>query len=69
MSYQDLKVGDEVIRLLGGCLEVRLVVTEVTDTEIRCGDWSFCRKTGAEIDEDLQWGPKYGRTGSYLRVP
>lgn len=24
------------------------------------------RTTGAEIDDDMHWGPKYGRTGTYL---
>jgi hypothetical protein len=28
--------------------------------------WTFDRKTGAEVDRGLCWGPQYGRTGSQL---
>jgi hypothetical protein len=45
---------------------LKLRITEVTDTSIICGSWTFDRYTGAEIDEDLGWGPSFGRTGSYL---
>ena len=30
--------------------------------------WTFCRKTGAEIDEELGWGPEFGVTGSFLKL-
>ncbi len=63
-----LKVGDKVMRMLGGPKGVphELWVTSITDTEIYCGAWTFDRATGVEIDEDLGWGPKHGVTGSYL---
>ena len=41
-----------------------LKVTKVDDTLIHCGDWTFDRDTGAEIDEYLGW-TKY-QTGTYL---
>lgn len=28
--------------------------------------WVFCRKTGAEIDEELGWGPQFGASGSFI---
>lgn len=28
--------------------------------------WVFCRKTGAEIDDELRWGPQFGATGSFI---
>ena len=30
------------------------------------GGWTFDRATGAEEDEDLKWGVKYGATGSFI---
>lgn len=30
--------------------------------------WKFCRKTGVEIDEELGWGPQFGRSGSFLKI-
>jgi len=66
--FRHLKVGDKVTRLLGGAdgVKMGLKVTEVTETTIVCGAWTFDTKTGAEIDDDLQWGPRYGGTGSFL---
>lgn len=65
-----IKVGDTVTRFLGGA-EMTLNVTEVTDDRIKCGGWEFDKATGAEIDEDLGWGPppKYAYTGSFIKVP
>jgi hypothetical protein len=71
----EIKVGDTVIRWLAGTIPMELKVTEVTDTEILCGKrgdgWMFDKKTGAEIDEELGWGPppKFSHTGSFIRVP
>lgn len=62
-----MKVGDTVTRMLAGSLPMELKITELTDTLIVCGPWTFDRKTGAEIDEDLDWGPPPKRTGSYLK--
>lgn len=60
----EAQVGDKVTRMLCGSLPIELTVTEVTDKYIRCGDWTFDRRTGAEIDDVLEWEP--GNTGSYL---
>ena len=62
-----LKVGDFVTRLLAGELPQDLLVTAVDDKFIHCGPWKFCRETGAEVDEDLDWGPPPLMTGSYLK--
>jgi hypothetical protein len=73
----NIKPGDVVTRLVGELAEMQLVVVRVNEEEIHCGVpgtdglsegnyWSFCRRTGAEIDDFLQWGPRYGRTGSQL---
>jgi hypothetical protein len=59
-----LKVGDPVHRFLGP-IPMPLQVSRVTETRIHCGPWEFDRATGAEIDEDLGWGPAL--TGSYIR--
>ena len=59
-----VKAGDLVTRNLCG-IRQRLVVEEVTDTLIKCGGgWDFDRIAGAEVDEDLGWGPN--GTGSFL---
>lgn len=73
-DFSDVKVGDEVTRLLAGELPNRLKVKAVTETLIECEvpgfpsapGWTFDRKTGIEEDDELGWGVKYGRTGSYL---
>ena len=63
-----VKVGDEVERYMGGeNLLMKLKVTALTEKTIVCGSWTFDKKTGAEIDEDLDWGP--GGTGSIIRRP
>lgn len=65
--FSHIKVGDTIQRNLAGVHIHSIVVTEVTDTKIIAGlGWEFCRKTGAEIDEDLGWGPAHGVTGSFL---
>lgn len=65
----NIKVGDFVIRMLAGTIPMSLKVTELTDQIITCGDWTFDRVTGAEIDEDLDWGPPPKMTGSFLITP
>lgn len=60
-----VQVGDTVVRMLAGSLPMQLVVTEVTPERIKCGDWEFSRRNGAEIDDFLGWNES--RTGSYLR--
>ena len=53
-------------RMLAGTTPIKLEVTEVTPELITCGWWTFDPKTGAEIDDDLGWGPPPKRTGSYI---
>lgn len=65
--FKHVKVEDVVTRVFCG-MEQQWKVTSVTDELIVIGlGWSFDRETGVEEDEDLQWGVKYGRTGSYLK--
>jgi hypothetical protein len=59
-----LRPGDPVHRWLGP-VPMLLEVTRVTSDRIICGAWEFDRKTGAEIDEELGWGPD--GTGSWIR--
>lgn len=62
----NVKAGDTVLRNLAG-IPMKLRVTVVTAELIVCGPWTFDRATGIEIDDELDWGPKYGRSGSYIR--
>ena len=72
-----MKIGDKLTRLLAGIVPMEVIVGEITETEFKVssGDgiipvehgWTFDRKTGAEIDHDLHWGPMYGITGSYIK--
>lgn len=66
MTFHHIKRGDMVVRILGGVLPMPMQVTDVDDTLIHCGPWTFDRETGAEVDHDLGWGPMYGVTGTYL---
>lgn len=61
-----IKPGQQVTRVVGR-VETELLVTHVTRDTIECGSWTFDRWTGAEIDEDLDWGPPPKKTGSYLK--
>lgn len=61
-----MKIGDTVVRVLAGSCVMALQITDLTDDLIHCGDWTFCRKTLLEVDDVLEWGPSYGRSGSYL---
>lgn len=68
MNLQEVKVGDVVVRKISSDeVLMQLKVTHVTEDKVVCGAWEFDRETGVEIDEDLHWGPKYGRTGSYIQ--
>lgn len=53
--FTNIKVGDKVIRYLGGKdgIKIPLTVTQVTDTAITCGLWEFDKDTGGELDKDL----------------
>ena len=78
MSFKHLKVGDKVVRMLAGTLPMELVIIKVKGNLLYCDSepsiitdghyWTFDRESGAEVDDDLGWGPKYGITGSYLRA-
>lgn len=57
-KFDSVKVGDTVVRVLANIVKMPLVVSEVTDTQIICGHWTFDKATGAEIDEYLGWGPE-----------
>ena len=67
VSTMDIKVGDRVGRQMGNDGPIMwLTVTDVDEKIIHCNLWTFDRETGAEIDEELQWGPEHGRTGSFI---
>lgn len=77
MSFNHLKPGDRVVRCMGG-LDMQMVVREIKSGLIVCdavqadgsvflGGWTFDPATGAEEDPDLEWGVKYGATGSFLK--
>lgn len=66
-GFRDVKVGDVVTRLLAGKIPMRFKVSDVDENFIYCGGpegWKFDRDTGAEVDEELNWGNS--GTGSYL---
>jgi hypothetical protein len=53
--------GDIVTRILGGVVEMELVVNKVEGNLIHCGatdapvdGWTFSRRTGFEVDEELE---------------
>lgn len=66
----ELKPGDKVVRRVGeGTVMMDgLVVSAITEDKIICSFWEFCRRTGAEIDEELGWGPPPKATGTYITV-
>ena len=61
-----LSVGDTVTRMLAGTIPIKLKVTQITPEKIVCDLWEFDPATGAEIDDDLGWGPPPLITGSYI---
>ena len=62
-----LKIGDTVTRVLCG-LRIKLKITAIDETTITCGAWKFDKATGAEIDEELGWGPPPLTIGSYITL-
>lgn len=66
--FPEVKPGQIVTRMLAGVVPKRLKVTSVDGEFIHCGWWKFDRRTGAEVDEELGWGPRpeYRATGSFL---
>jgi hypothetical protein len=74
-KFGNVKVGDTVYRWLAGELLLPLNATAVTADLIICGGtdkdhggWSFDVVTGAEIDEELDWGPPPKSTGSFITL-
>ena len=65
-GFEKLRVGDVAVRMLAGTLPMKLQVSDITDQLITCSAWQFDKATGAEIDEELGWGPPPLMTGSYL---
>lgn len=70
------EVGMLVHRILGGVVEMPMIIKTVDETSFTVvpqekpdfeDHWTFDIATGAEIDEDLKWGPKYGITGSIIK--
>jgi len=53
MSFEHVKVGGKVTRMLVGELPIRLEVTKISDKYIHCGPWKFDRVTGLEIDDEI----------------
>jgi len=53
MSFEHVKVGDIVTRMLAGVVPMELKVSDITEERIICGAWEFNRITGHEIDEDI----------------
>lgn len=68
MAYDKEKVvvGATVIRMLAGKVPHKLTVDSIEDGVVICHWWIFDLETGAEIDEDLDWGPPPKFTGSFL---
>ena len=64
----NVKIGDTVTRWLGGTVPMTLRVTGISHAAIECGPYTFNRATGAEMDEDLDWGPPPKTTGSYIAM-
>lgn len=52
MSFEHIKEGDVVTRMLAGTIKIKMKVTSV-DNNIHCGPWVFDRITGHEIDHDI----------------
>jgi len=60
-----LNVGEFVTRNMAG-IDMELKISAIDDKYIHCGLWKFCKFTGAEVDEDLNWGPPPQHTGSFI---
>ena len=73
-SFKDLKPGDNVTRMLAEIpmlLTIRSILDDIITCEVspECEElyWTFDLETGMEVDDELEWGTKYGRSGSYLK--
>ena len=78
MTLKHLKVGDRVTRFVGqGVVMMQMEVIQVNETTMECAHivdehlvklgWNFDRESGAEEDDSLGWGVKYGHTGTYIK--
>lgn len=75
-NFEHLKRGDKVTRMLAGVIPMPMVVSAVTQKHVVCEvaddpagagiRWTFSRRNGAEIDEELGWDEN--NTGSYLVI-
>ena len=79
-NFRSLSVGDNVIRLMGETVPMRMRVLKVdggliyaTHDQLSTAKairknliWTFDAETGAEVDHGLGWGPAYGITGTRL---
>lgn len=66
-TFDYIRPGDTVRRLLAGTIPMDLVVDAVDERLIHCrGGWMFDRETGVEEDPDIRWGFAFGVTGSFL---
>ena len=64
-NLENVKVGDTVDRYFSSIPKpMKLKVTDITDKLIVCGDWTFDKFTGGEVDEYLGWDEII--TGSYI---
>lgn len=64
-NLDQCKLGDTVNRYLSTIpTPMKLVITQITEDRIICGDWKFDKTTGAELDEMLGWSAHY--SGSYI---
>ena len=78
MSFNHLKVGDKVNRKMGNSgPKMLMVVEKIDDKLIYCNaaenplppsaeKWMFDIETGIEEDEELGWGRRFGKTGTFL---
>jgi hypothetical protein len=65
--FDDVEVGDIVVRRLAGSLPMAMKVTGLDETPIYCGRWKFLKSTGGEVDDERGWDGI--NTGSFLIPP
>jgi hypothetical protein len=53
--FDDVEVGDIVVRRLAGSLPMAMKVTGLDETTIYCGRWKFLKSTGGEVDDERGW--------------
>lgn len=71
-TLRDLTVGDAVDRFVVDAFGhthwlMTLTITACSPTGLASGEWLFDRATGMEVDPVLEWGPEFGRTGTFIR--